>query len=94
MQNITTNLPTFNHSLAGTSGGFVFGLSLNKCLENERIRQREAAERDALALAAASTPSGEDGEGSLSRKSSQAGSHASFTSFLEGAKQVSCSLHF
>ena len=74
--------------IAETSGGLVFGIPLVKCLENERLRQREAAEREAIALAAAGTPSGEYGDGSLSRKSSQAGSHASFTSLFEGTKQV------
>lgn len=76
----------------GVASGQVFGLSLSKCLENERSRIREAAERAAAAAAAAAaTPVssvGEDGDAPLSRKSSHAGSQASFSSLIEGTKQV------
>ncbi|XP_063611958.1 uncharacterized protein LOC134785525 [Penaeus indicus] len=75
----------------GVASGQVFGLSLTKCLENERSRIREAAERAAAAAAAAAaTPvssAGEDGDAPLSRKSSHAGSQASFSSLIEGTKQ-------
>ncbi|XP_071545387.1 uncharacterized protein RhoGAP102A isoform X2 [Panulirus ornatus] len=76
----------------GVEGGLVFGLSLTKCLEIERSRSREAAERAAAAAAAAAATSAamcasEEGEPSLSRKSSHAGSHASFSSLIEGTKQ-------
>lgn len=88
------------------ASGQVFGLSLSKCLENERSRIREAAERAAAAAAAAAaTPVssvGEDGDAPLSRKSSHAGSQASFSSLIEGTKQVlelvwlwkDCLIHF
>ncbi|KAG0712364.1 Rho GTPase-activating protein 6 [Chionoecetes opilio] len=74
----------------GMEGGQVFGLALSKCLENERTRNREAAEKAALAMAAAATTTqGGDGETRpLSRKSSQGGSHASFSSLNEATKQL------
>ncbi|KAK7070094.1 Rho GTPase-activating protein 6, partial [Halocaridina rubra] len=78
----------------GVNSGLVFGLSLTKCLENERSRSREAAERAAVAAAAAaaaaatSASSGtEETDPPLSRKSSHAGSQASFSSLIEGTKQ-------
>nr|XP_045599838.1 uncharacterized protein LOC123759068 isoform X3 [Procambarus clarkii] len=79
----------------GVEGGMVFGLPLAKCLENERSRSREAAERaTAAAIAAAATSAAmgiqaEEVEPSFSRKTSRAGSHASFSSLIEGAKQSS-----
>ncbi|XP_076060802.1 uncharacterized protein LOC143036847 isoform X2 [Oratosquilla oratoria] len=85
-----------------STGGLVFGLSLGKCIENERSRSREATERAAAAAAAAvaaasatppstapwpsSVPTGEM-DLVLSRKSSHGGSHASFSSLIEGTKQ-------
>ncbi|XP_068219556.1 uncharacterized protein RhoGAP102A isoform X2 [Palaemon carinicauda] len=78
----------------GVNCGLVFGLSLTQCLENERSRSREAAEKAVAAAAAtaaaaaASASSGtEETDPPLSRKSSHAGSQASFSSLIEGTKQ-------
>lgn len=78
----------------GGEGGLVFGLSLTKCLENERTRTREAAEKAAAAAAAAAATtaalggSGGSGGEESGEPASRKSSHASFSSLLEGAKQV------
>ncbi|KAK4290133.1 hypothetical protein Pmani_036952 [Petrolisthes manimaculis] len=79
----------------GSEGGLVFGLPLTKCLENERTRTREAAEKAAAAAAAAAATtaalggSGGSGGEESGEPASRKSSHASFSSLLEGAKQSS-----
>ena len=75
---------------SGAGSGQVFGLSLLKCLENERMRQQQTADLSAVVTASldAATVIGDENDVRLSRKSSRTGSHASFCSLTEGAKQV------
>ncbi|XP_018022448.1 uncharacterized protein LOC108678510 isoform X1 [Hyalella azteca] len=72
-------------------GGQVFGLSLPKCLENERLKQQQAAEALAVSSAAieADVLPADEPTGFLSRKSSHTGSHGSFCSIADGVKQSS-----
>lgn len=83
---------TVSEAASGSGSGQVFGLALSKCLENERTRHQQAVELNAAVAASVAGNSAGDGpeepQGALSRKSSHTGSHASFSSLAEGAKQV------
>ncbi|KAF2368532.1 Rho GTPase-activating protein domain [Trinorchestia longiramus] len=83
---------------ASGSGGLVFGLSLVKCLENERLKQQQQQGVGGADLVSpvSNSAAGADGglpeeplTGTLSRKSSHTGSHGSFCSLAEGVKQSS-----
>ncbi|CAL4123085.1 unnamed protein product, partial [Meganyctiphanes norvegica] len=86
-----------NKGGSGGTTGMVFGLPLNKCLENERLRSNERA-AEALAAANLASQVAADAEAaalghpdlSLSRKASLgAASHASFSSLNEAVTKQS-----